>query len=135
MASNPSDTQSVNCDDPDQAAENLSRPELALLCLAVGAGVSLLFSVLSTIIWDMQERAAGSIATYNWSPADDLASIIVLLPLGMIVHSVQPAGWLFWSGFAATLTTRRRGWLMLCASGAMLLGFYWPKLCVGLLGI
>lgn len=113
----------------------ISRPRLAGLCIAIGTGVSVLFCIGTTIVWDLQARQAGSISTYNWSPIDDLPSIICLLPFGLLMHSVFPFGWMFWLGFAATVRAQNPRWLMLCALGAMLFGMYWPKQCVGMLGI
>ena len=97
--------------------------------------VSLVVSVAATLVWEIHERQAGSIAAYNWSPSDDPASIVVLIPVGMLMYSLHPIGWMFWSGLAGTVTTRNRHWLWLVAEGAMLLGLYWPTQCVGILGI
>lgn len=101
----------------------------------VGVASSTLAIVITTAIWDRQERLAGSIERYNWAPFHDLDGMLMLMPFGYLLYSFVPPGWLFWAGFIVAQTSRRRSPYLLCAAGGAAFGIFWPKHWVAMLGI
>jgi hypothetical protein len=70
-----------------------------------------------------------------WAPANDLPSILVLMPFGFIFYTFFPPGWLFWVGFGSTLWNRSRSFIIVAVAGAILFGLYWPRHFVAMMGI
>lgn len=114
---------------------SVSRKRLAFEGVLACVHVSAVACIVSTLIWDQQERGMGSVVKYNWSPVDDLASNVFFMPVGFVLYSFLPAGWLYWIGFLLMLTMRRREFLIISAIGAIWFGIVWPKHWGALLGI
>ena len=112
-----------------------SRKRLAaeLICLCWFAAA--ITSTIQTLIWDYEERRLRTLDQYNWSPIDDLSSILLLMPAGFVIYTFVPPGWLFWLGFGSMLWNRSRSFMIVAVPGSIWFGIFWPKHFVAMMGI
>ena len=78
---------------------------------------------------------AGTYEEYSWLPIDDFPQIISSSILGWTIYSFLPPGWIFWSGFCATIYMGRRLPFLLAVFAGIFYGVFWPKHFVAMMGV
>lgn len=112
-----------------------SRWRYAGAALLAGWSGSALSTAVTTVVWEAQETAAGSVRVSGLAVLGDLPGMLLLMPVGFVVFTFLPPGWLFWLGFAAAVRFKSHGPLAFCALGGVLFGCYWPRFYIGMTGI
>ncbi|MBI1311425.1 hypothetical protein GC176_08970 [bacterium] len=119
----------------DAPPEKLTPRRIFLEALLVSTLVAVVVCMIQTLIWDAEKRSAGSVEKYHWTPIDDLAPILAFMPLGFLVHSLMPWGWLYWTGVFTSIGAKSRWGYWLCAVAAVIFGLKWPAHFVGMMGV
>jgi hypothetical protein len=115
--------------------KTVSRRRLFVECIGIGFVTATLATIATTYVWDQSEVLNGSLEKYKWSPLNDLAGMLELLPVGMIIHSFLPTGWMFWAGCVAAVWMRRRAFFAVSMIGSMAFGVFWPRMFLALMSV
>jgi hypothetical protein len=126
----------VDCESGLAETRRDKRRWLLAAYVVVGIVISLGSTAATTLVWDRSLRLEELDVSYNWSPSNDLAGMLVLMPVGWMVYSIAHfSGWIFWSGCLAIIVARQRWPLILAGLGGLAFGLYWPEYFVALMGI
>ena len=119
----------------DEPVARLTPRRIFLEAALVGSLVAGAVCIGRTLVWDAEKRLAGSVEKLHWAPVDDLPGMLAFMPFGLLVHSLMPWGWLYWTGVFTSIGTRTRWGYWLCAVAAVIFGLKWPAHFVGMMGI
>ena len=111
---------------------NVTRKKIWLYWLAVGIVSSILSSTVSMFYWHFTYVLEPNV---KWTPMDDVWGMFMIMPFGLLLSVITPAGWLSIIGLVLAVYKVSLKPLILSVLGGILFGIYWPKYFVGMMGI